>query len=338
MLMLICHVVLKVHSSPHETPDLSLVGWFTLVPSSGPGLEQAESQFALYTHYKTPLILLGFHPSSSLGLGGSLRGKFPLTIYDATCPDPDLDTQQVGVSSEVRFSEVPYSIETGEAEMIGLAYVSKGGGNATAVETVKKSAPVDKAAVQKGKKKAGNEESQEADSARAEEQNVLSREEEELIASLTTKANAIKMLQSRIDLITKYLELLPPSYITSDSSAMESEADGNQTSVNYSILRSIKAMLHRLSLLIPSDNISFNQELLSEKNDVNLVNLLSTLTQSIESSRELGRKFAIVDHARHLWRSGAKKMGASSQSDLENDRWGREYSSSAISGVGDLMS
>lgn len=36
--------------------------------------------------------------------------------------------------SNIRFRELPYSVETGEAEMISVDYVARGGGNATAVE------------------------------------------------------------------------------------------------------------------------------------------------------------------------------------------------------------
>lgn len=34
----------------------------------------------------------------------------------------------------IRFRELPYSIETGDAEMIGVDFVARGGGNATVVE------------------------------------------------------------------------------------------------------------------------------------------------------------------------------------------------------------
>ena len=39
---------------------------------------------------------------------------------------------------ELRFRELPYSIETGEAEMISVDFVARGGGNATAVEGTEK--------------------------------------------------------------------------------------------------------------------------------------------------------------------------------------------------------
>ena len=40
---------------------------------------------------------------------------------------------------DLRFRELPYSVETGEAEMICVDFVARGGGNATAVDgTVKK--------------------------------------------------------------------------------------------------------------------------------------------------------------------------------------------------------
>lgn len=44
----------------------------------------------------------------------------------------DIDSAQ---TRELKFRELAYSVETGEAEMIGVDFVAKGGGNATAIET-----------------------------------------------------------------------------------------------------------------------------------------------------------------------------------------------------------
>ena len=48
-----------------------------------------------------------------------------------------------------------------------------------------------------------------------------------------------------------------------------------------------------------TDTSKFDHDLLASRNDVNLVSLLDTLTQSIQSTRELGRKFGVVDAARN---------------------------------------
>ena len=49
----------------------------------------------------------------------------------------DIDGQEAQL--DLKFRELPYSVETGEAEMISVDFVAKGGGNATAIDgTAKK--------------------------------------------------------------------------------------------------------------------------------------------------------------------------------------------------------
>ncbi|EHL01340.1 putative COP9 signalosome complex subunit 6 [Glarea lozoyensis 74030] len=201
--------------------------------------------------------------------------KYQLLIWSPTCPS------------------------SREAEMIGIDFVARGGGNATAVDgTVAVEKPASSPEKPKGKgtiRAAKKSDDQEVGASKSEDQHILSREDEELIASLTTKANAIKMLRSRIDLISVYLRNLPPSYISSSVPEGVEPDDQKYTPVNHSVLRSIQALLTRLSLLIPADSAAFEQELLSEQNDVNLVSLLSTITNSIKDVREIGKKSAVIE-------------------------------------------
>lgn len=95
-----------------------------------------------------------------------------------------------------------------------------------------------------------------------------------VLANLTAKANAIRMLHSRIKLLTTYLSSPPHS------------------EPNHQLLRSLKSLTHsRLPLLTPADAKGFRQEQLSEQSDVHLVALLGTLTKSIEEVRGVGKKF-----------------------------------------------
>lgn len=57
---------------------------------------------------------------------------------------------------DIRFRELPYSIETGEAEMISTSFVARGGGNAT-VEGVQASHGKQSAAAGEGKAPAVDE-------------------------------------------------------------------------------------------------------------------------------------------------------------------------------------
>ncbi|KAH7317750.1 hypothetical protein BKA65DRAFT_529633 [Rhexocercosporidium sp. MPI-PUGE-AT-0058] len=316
----------------HKVPALDLVGWYTILPTSGPQPNHLPIHRQILQSYNESAILLGFHPTAVLET--SAGGKLPLSIYESNFEADDAAVDN-GEDKEMKdgepqlalkFKELPYTVETGEAEMISVDFVARGGGNATAVEsTSKKTSQGKNEPADKGKGKARAKGSEESEATKGDD--YLSREDEELIASLTAKANAIKMLHSRINLIAIYLQNLPPSYISSTVPEGAESSDKQYTPVSHSILRSIQALLGRLSLLIPADSAAFEHELMSEQNDVNLVSLLSTITGSIKDVREAGRKFAIVDNQKSL-KSKTERGGPQG--------WGNSFN--GVMGVGDLIS
>jgi COP9 signalosome complex subunit 6 len=322
----------------HKVPALDLVGWYTILPTSGPQPLHLPIHRQILHSYNESAILLGFHPTAVLE--GSAGGKLPLTIYESNyeaeetplAAGEDKEMKDGESQLALRFKELPYSVETGEAEMISVDFVARGGGNATAVDGAAKKPAGEKSETSsdksKGKTRATkNSEDKDTERSKADEQLFLSREDEELIASLTAKANAIKMLHARINLIAIYLQNLPPSYISNVLPEDVEPTKKKYTPVNHSVLRSIQALLTRLSLLVPADVVAFERELMSEQNDVNLVSLLSTLTQSIKDVRETGRKFAIVDTQKVL----------KSKSDRSGGPWGGGGSFNGVIGVGDLL-
>lgn len=80
------------------------------------------------------------------------------------------------------------------------------------------------------------------------------------------------------------------------------------TEINHPILRSIQALLSRLPLLLPDNKQTFRQERLAEKTDVQLINLLGTIGKSLKETREMGRKFSIVDQYRQSAKKGGQTM------------------------------
>lgn len=81
------------------------------------------------------LIMLCLNPSPSASIGGG--GKLPLAIYESIYEADDsatpADAQETGKALKLMFVPLNYTIETGEAEMIGVDFVAKGGfGNAAA--------------------------------------------------------------------------------------------------------------------------------------------------------------------------------------------------------------
>lgn len=145
-----------------------------------------------------------------------------------------------------------------------------------------------------------------------------------MIASLTARANAVRMLHTRISLLKTYLNSLSPSYLTSTATSTDSSGPPQQQQPqrgkeeeeeqepNHPLLRSISALLSRLPLLsppTPAALASFTSETLAEKSDVELVSLLGTLGQSVKDARELGRKFGIVENARSAARKNVSAAG-----------------------------
>lgn len=277
----------------HKSPPLDLVGWYTVVPTTGPQLVHLPIHLQILEKYNENAVLLGFHPSEVLD--DSSGSKLPISIYDSNYETEETAKETGGdrvmntdePKGALKFRELQYTMETGEAEMIAMDFVARGGGNATAVEATKTEPEV------KGKQGEGKD-------SKSEDANVLEPEVEELIASLQSKANAIRMLKARIDLISTYLKTL-------SEQAPETDATATPSLKNYTVLRSIQALLSRLSLIIPPNSKGFEQELVSEQNDVALVSLLSTMTESINEVAKAGKKFQVVQHGRQSRRENVPR-------------------------------
>lgn len=287
---------LEMYKEVHKAPALDLVALFATGPVEGPQpahlpvLAQAKAAAG-----SDSIMLLLFHPEQVDRLQG---GKLPISLYESV-------QEEEGNSANMRFKELAYEVETGEAERIGVDFVARGGGAATAVAKAESataasaSTPKDTKAKGKGKGKA-KEEEPETNGAAA---SVLSPEDDELISSLQAKVNAIKMLNERLTLIRTYLTSLPQSYLN-DASSTAAAADNT----NFTLLRSVNSMLSRLPLLSPpqaqqeaeaiveSSNKQSGGE--KEKEDVHLTSLLASLTRSVAEAQNLGSRFSVVQKER----------------------------------------
>ncbi|GAB1197484.1 hypothetical protein APSETT444_006778 [Aspergillus pseudonomiae] len=235
--------------------------------------------------------------------------QFYESVYEGENATESEKTMQVDgeeQSLSIRFRELPYFVETGEAEMIGIDTVARTARNA-AVE-----GPSALSAAKEVLKKKTDKKEQPADTV------VLSPEEEELIASLNTRLNAIRTLESRISLIK--------SYVASISPASEGGNQGNTTSstatLSHPILRNINSLLSHLSLLSPQEQSAFSAEVLAQSNDVHLVALLGQLSSSINSMRELGKRTAILNNVRRT--NANRKTQMSMQSRFEEELFARD--------------
>ncbi|PHH85219.1 hypothetical protein CDD83_747 [Cordyceps sp. RAO-2017] len=291
----------------HKERRLELVGWYTLLPASGPTPSILPIHSQILESWNESAVLLGFHPEEALNR--SVGGKLPLTIYESNYevdeaknePQDDEDKKMDDGDSalKLRFRELPYSVETDETEMISMNYVAGGGGSASAAAAKEERPARSVESNGKGKRRLVESSGDEARQQTQDAAEVLTQEEEKVLASLTAKANAIKMLHSRIRLIVTYLERLPPALVHGGPAPGDGDImDTDGTIVSLPILRQIQALVSRLDLVIPSNREAFERETVQQSNDVQLVSLLNTIMQSVSRAREVGKKSGIVEAAK----------------------------------------
>lgn len=142
---------LQQYKDVHKVPALELVGWFTTSRASGPESQHVPIHHQILKDYNETAVLLAFHPSG-VSRGAAVGGKLPLTIYESVYESGkaegqaggggamEIEDQQApqGSQLDLRFRELPYSVETGEAEMISVDFVARSGGTATAAESATK--------------------------------------------------------------------------------------------------------------------------------------------------------------------------------------------------------
>ncbi|CCE30260.1 related to cop9 (constitutive photomorphogenic),subunit 6 [Claviceps purpurea 20.1] len=327
----------------HMDRELGLVGWYTIVTGSGPLPVHVPINRQFLETFNDSALMLLFHGSDA-GIGAS-AGKIPATVYETIHEAEDrekgvtdgCDTRMWEPTLQARFRQVPFNIETEETELISMNYVAEGSGNAssaTAATGNREDRPfpsiesTDRGSTGKGK---GKRTLLEAESDEINIQSIdqgtadLTREEDEMIAALTTKANAVKMLHSRIRLLTTYLQHLPPSYINGHTMSSTIDTIGaDQTTPSHCILRQILALVNRLDLIVPTHKQEFEAELEREANNVSLTNLMSALVQSLNDARQVGKKLSAIEREKAAMRAEA----------LNSDTLPPLYNAPGMSGAG----
>ncbi|KAF5864331.1 hypothetical protein ETB97_007893 [Aspergillus alliaceus] len=296
----------------HKAPALDLVGWWSTAPPSGPNITHLPIHRQILQDYNESAVFLAFHPSQVEGASAN-GGKLPLTIYESVYEGDNAaeseKTMQVDgeeQSLSIRFRELPYFVETGQAEMIGIDTVARSARNA-AVD-----GPTTLSSGQSALNKKDNSKEQSTDST------VLSPEEEELIASLNTRLNAIRTLETRISLIKSYVASISPA----SEGSNEQKATTSTATLSLPILRNINSLLSHLSLLNPQEQSAFSAEVLAQSNDVHLVALLGQLSNSINTMRELGKRTAILNSIRRS--NVSRKTQMAMQSRFEEEFFARD--------------
>ena len=123
-----------------------------------------------------------------------------------------------------------------------------------------------------------------------------------VVAALQSKANAIKMLHARIQLLRAYL-----TQISSGASELPP---------SHPILRSLKSLtFSRLNLVLPpalegnTALSSLNIESIQEENEVRLVALMGALLKSVKELQGVGKKFQVLESGRSSFEQGGMYGG-----------------------------
>ncbi|KAJ7899965.1 hypothetical protein B0H14DRAFT_2671666 [Mycena olivaceomarginata] len=107
-------------------PSLEFIGWYTVAPLPTPRHIALHEQFTGYC--STPLLLI-LQPSITLVASSDVNAQnLPFKAYEPSIELRDRKSRSV-------FIEVPYNVETGEAERIAVDWTARGGGSGTSLES-----------------------------------------------------------------------------------------------------------------------------------------------------------------------------------------------------------
>ena len=278
--------------------------------------EHALVHKQLTTLYAENGVMLGVHPAAFNAMEGT-KARLPISMYESTTESEQPAAEgamQVDGSeaAHLRFRPVPFAIETDETEMIAINYVAKGAGSAAALSQAPQAASKKAEDMKEASGKTKAKEEKETPQPKGP---VLTPEEEDQIAGLTTRLNAVKMLNERLQLMSKLVQSTPPSYLSDQTVPISATSPPSEHLVQ---LRNIQALLTRLSLLTPSDQLEsedLQQASRAQANDVALTSILSMLGQDIQGLSELGRKFVTVEQTKSVRNKSKGGFGQSSFDD-----------------------
>ncbi|KAH9487082.1 COP9 signalosome complex subunit 6 [Psilocybe cubensis] len=108
-------------------PSLEFIGWYTV--TTKPTMQHIALHDQFTTYCSTPLLLI-LQPSLVLtsNSGDAHAQTLPLKAYEPTIELRDRKSRSV-------YIEVPYNVETGEAERIAVDWTARGGGSGTSLES-----------------------------------------------------------------------------------------------------------------------------------------------------------------------------------------------------------
>ena len=119
---------LQQYKEVHQQPPLEFVGWFSITSRNGPDEQQTLVHHQLLK-YNDSAILLGLHPADDVE-NEALADKLPITVYEGEIEAGSKPPESGGKLSigrpgipKTRFLEVPYTVVTAEAEMIGVSAI-----------------------------------------------------------------------------------------------------------------------------------------------------------------------------------------------------------------------
>lgn len=303
--------LLIIDKEVHQNPALEVVGWFTLCPEAGPLPEHATLHKQLVSLYADNGIMLAIHAAGFSTIDGT-KGKVPVSVYESISEGEGSATENAmqvdgKEGGSLQFRPVPFVIETDETEMIAINYVAKGAGSAAAVS---QTSQWNSGQAEEAKPSSAKTRSADQKNTSAQKPPTLTPEEEDQIAGMATRLNSVRMLQERIQLMSRLVESTPLSYLSDQTIALSPTSPSPD---HLAQLRNIQALLSRLSLLTPAgqgESEALEQAGRAQSNDVFITSILSMLGQDVQGLSELGRKFTTIEQAKS---SRSKNKGVFTQ-------------------------
>ncbi|GHJ88338.1 hypothetical protein NliqN6_4740 [Naganishia liquefaciens] len=191
-------------------PTLDLIGWYSIGPEPTRADIHIQHEFA--SVIETP-IFLQLSPSESETSPSRTNGEIPVRIFQSALGANDDLVDETSNANGIKFVELKYAVETGEAERIAVDGAAKAGGEED-----------------------GSGGSARKWSSQACLQCAQLRRRRPVVTSLTTQRNAVAMLYERMQILLKYI-----------AGVINSTAQPD-----HSILRQVSAIVSTLPVMTES--------------------------------------------------------------------------------------
>lgn len=237
--------------------------------------------------------------------GKQAAGKLPVRVYESVWEDEQAGARSaVSTASEkqakmhLRLRELPYSIETDDTEMIAINTLSSGGDGASQEQNMSDSSQGLPKSLNQGPTLTREEEDSKWHTSSC-SFNCLPLIGDTVISGLQTRLGAIRTLNSRLELITAYLQSISPN--------LQGETSDSSQGTSRQLLRQIHSLISDLSLANPTnDSDPLRPTSSVRSNDADVLEILSRLCQHMSDLQSVAKDHASFEELQKRGSMGTK--------------------------------